>query len=295
MAGKIYFGNATIQKWIKAPNSGMEAGMFGYSSKSDFLNGGSSVRRSKRTHREFALSWTGQLNAVDPAQNIRPIKDFYDGLFGAGPYYWIDPFAASGNLLAPEWASPMLAESGWKKLSNTITPTYTAQTYANGYPIKYATYALPAGHADTKKYVVIIPDGYKLLFGWHSTAAGKVSGTDGGIKITKYNRTTGGATDVSPASIAAGGTTRTNTTVDGASFSKVEISLHNGAGSSKNVAIVGMIAQLVPNSASASTGEFISGSGTNGLEFAEPPSVNYISAALEGGMVEISTRMVEVE
>lgn len=294
MAGRIYFGNSTIQKWIKAPNSSMDAATQGYSSRSDFLNGSASVRRSKRTHREFSLSWTGQINAVDQDQNVRPIKDFHDGLFGSGPFYWVDPFAATGNILAPEWASPMLAESGWQALSNSIVPTYTAQTYANGFPIKYASYSLPASHSEAKKFTVIIPDGYKFTFGWHSTASGKTADADGGIKMVKYNRSTGVGTTVYPASMTAGGVTRTNTTVDGATFGRVEIYLYNGATSTKSVNIVGMMGQVIPSSSNTPSGEFISGNGTNGLEFSSPPSINYISAALDGGMVEISTTMTEV-
>lgn len=294
MAQTAYFGNTKYATFIKAPLSGMTANPTGYSSQLNFLNGGSSVRRSSRTHREFNMSWNGQMNGTDTTENLQVVKDFYDGLYGTGPFYWTDPYAMASNVLPPHWAAPMLDELDWPNLSANITPTFVDGSYANGFPIKRAVYSLPAGHADTSKLTILIPTGYSLHFGWHSTSAGITASSAAGIRIVPYNTSGVVQTAVNPASLLAGGTTRTNQTFAGSSFSRVEIFLANGAASSSTANLVGMIAQLLPTGTSVATGGFISGRGTTNLEFAGPPTINYISSAINNGYIEMSANFIEV-
>lgn len=295
MAQTAYFGNTKYAAFVKAPQSGMSANPVGHSSRMNFLNGGASVRRSKRTHREFNMSWNGQINGTDSTQNLQIVKDFYDGLYGEGPFYWLDPFAANSNMLAPHYAAPMLAELEWPSLSATVTPTFVANSYANGYPIKRAAYSLPAGHEDTKKLTILIPEGYNLHFGWHSTSAGISAATAAGIEIQPYLRSTGAPYSlISPSSTLAGTTTRIGTILSGTTYSHVEIYLANGGASTSVANIVAMIAQILPAGSSVPSGGFISGRGTTQLEFSEAPTINYISSAINNGFIEMSANFVEV-
>lgn len=294
MAGTVYFGNATYQTWIKSPQSGMDASPSGYLNKMDFLNGGSSVRRSDRTHREYSMSWSGQMNNTDASQALYVIKDFYDGLHGDGPFYWVDPFASTSNILPPHWAAPMLAEGEWPNLSATVTPTFTAQAYSNAYPIKYASYALAGSAVDSNKLTLIIPANSTLNFGWHSTSSGVSASSAAGIRIVPYNLSGAAQTAVNPASLLAGGTTRTNTTFDGASISRVEIFLANGSASTSTAAVVALIAQILPTGTSVASGGFISGRGITRLEFGSSPTISYISSAINNGYFEMSANFVEV-
>lgn len=294
MAGTVYFGNATYQTWIKAPQSGMDASPTGYSNKMDFLNGGSSVRRSKRTHREYAMSWSGEMNNVDASQSLYVLKDFYDGLYGDGPFYWVDPFASTSNILPPHWAAPMLAEGEWPNLSATVNPIFTAGSYSNAYPLKYASYALPGSLVDTNKLTLIIPSNSTLNFGWHATSAGVSASSAAGIRIVPYNLSGVAQTAVNPNSLLAGGTTRTNTTFNGASVSRIEIFLANGSGSTSTANLVGLIAQILATGASVTSGGFISGRGITRLEFGSSPTISYISSAINNGYFEMSANFVEV-
>lgn len=294
MAKTAYFGNSTFAAFIKAPNTGMDASPAGFVAKVDFLNGGSSVRRSNQTHRQFSMSWSGQMNGTDSTQNLQIVKDFYDGLYGAGPFYWLDPFTLTSNILPPHYAAPMLAATDWSKLSATVTPTFTAYSYANAYPIKYATYALPGSHADTKKLTILIPATQTLHFGWHSTVASRTASSAAGIRIVPYNLSGVAQTAVNPNSLLAGGTTRTNQTFAGSSYSRVEIFLANGSASASSVNIVAMIAQMLTNGDSVATGGFISGRGTTQLEFADAPKMTYVSSAINGGQFEMSATFTEV-
>lgn len=303
MAKTVYFGNGRYQTWIKAPRTDMAAPAVGYASKLDFLNGGSSVRRSNRSHRELGMSWTGQINGTDSTEDMQVIKDFYDGLYGAGPFYWLDPYAISSNLMPPHWAAPMLAQYDWPDLDQSLTPTFTDASYANGYPYRYATYNMTASEVGDRKVTIIIPSGYTLSFGWHSTAAGISAASAAGVRITPYLRSTGAATTVqNPASLLAGGTTRVSTVTtagamsqfDGATYSKVEIYLANGSASASSVNIVAMIAQVLVTGNTPATGGFISGRGTGALEFMSAPTISNISAAINGGLVEVSASFTEV-
>ena len=291
MAGKVYFGNKDKQTWIKAPASGLKAGSAGYVSETQLLNGGASIRRSQASHRKFSASWNGSMNSADATENLYTVKDYADGLYGDGPYYWLDPFAMDQNILPPHWAAPMLAQKDWSDLSaGAIVPTFTAASVAHGYPIKYAEYVTTDGYESALKLTVIIPVDYALNFGWHGPSGSSSSG----IRIVPYKRADGTAdAALNPARIDAGGTVRTNTKIKGDTYSYVEIFLATTTAST--VKITGMIAQVLPENSSVASGGFISGRGTTGLEFATFPQIDLYSSAINDGWIGMSVDWVEVE
>lgn len=287
MAGMVYFGNSRKQLWVKAPQSGMDATPKGYASKVDFLNGGTSIRRSNYTHREFAMSWTGEMNGTDASQDLSVFKDFYDGIYGPGPFYWLDPYAMDKNALPPHWAAPMLGGLDWPKMDDVLPSSFIEATYDNNFPYKYASYVSTGNYESTRKATIIIPEGYTLHFGWHSTVLGQANG----IQVKKFNRATGASTSVMPASILAGNTAQTNTQVDGNTYSRVEISIKTVGAATVN--IVAMFAVVLADGIGTPIGKFISGRGTHALEFVEPPTMSYISSKINGGMIEMSATLVE--
>jgi len=295
MAGKVYFGNANKQTWIVAPQSGLKVSSEGFSSTSALLNGRKFVKRSQGSSKSLSASWLGSMNDNDITNSLHTIKDFADGIYGTGPCYWLDPFAIATNLMPSHWAAPMLGETDWPKLVGNITPTFTAATYANSYPYKYASYALTGSYVGDRKITIIIPSGYTLNFGWHSTSAGIAASSAAGVRIKRYNRSTGATTDVNPVSLLAGTTTRTNTTVDGTTYSKVEIYLANGSASASTAAVVAIIAQVLLNGASVATGGFITGRGTTALQFSGAVDIDYYSSAIRDGHIGLAANFVEVD
>ena len=301
MAGKVYFGNTKFQTWIDAPSTGMTAGSGGNVVTTDLLNGRSFVKRSQGSSRKFSASWTGSLNNSDLTQNLQTIKDFADGVYGAENVYWLDPYAIDQNVLPPHWAAPGLAAKDWPTL-NSSTPTFTtlagtSNVYANNFPQTYATYTGASG-TTSKTINIIIPPGYYFNFGWHTTASGLSAFTNPGFHITKYSRATnlavlsGGLPDF-PLSLLAGGTTRTNYSINGDTYSRVVITFAGGnIGASSS--IVGAIAQIIP-SATATTGAYIPGKGTSALQFASPLEIEYYSSAINSGQIGLSTTFVEVD
>jgi hypothetical protein len=303
MAGQVYFGNANYQTWIPAPQSPMEAGSVGYSSETTFLNGRGFVKRSRASHRVFSPTWFGRQND-NTLTGLNTIKDFQDGVYGDGPFYWVDPFADDTNILPPHWAVPALAEKDWPALDSVSAPTFTAATYANGYPYKYASYSMAASQVGTKKLTIIIPSGYTLSFGWHHPAANTSAIAGPGVRITPYLRSTGAATTVqNPTSLIAGGTARVSTVTtagsmsqfDGATYSKIDIYLANGGATTLTATIVAMAAQLLPTGTAPSTGNFISGRGTTALEFSSFSSIQYYSSGIDGGQIGLSVNLTEVD
>lgn len=291
MAGQVYFGNKNKQAWIKAPNSGMKASTSGFIAETQFLSGGATVIRSRASHRKFSSTWIGSMNTSVTAENLNLIKDFADGLYGDGPFYWIDPFATNQNILPPHWSAPMLAEKDWTDLSaGTITPAFTAASVANNYPFKYAEYVTTDNYASELKLTVIIPQDYALNFGWHGPSGSSTSG----IRIVPYLRSTGAAdTALNPTRIDAGGNVRTNTKVKGDTYSYVEIFL--ATTTAATVKITAMIAQVLPENLSVATGGFISGRGTSALEFASFPQIDYYSSAINDGWIGLAVDWLEVE
>jgi len=55
-----------------------------------------------------------------------------------------------------------------------------------------------------------------------------------------------------------------------------------------------MIGMVLPNGVSPSSGGFVAGRGTTALEFGNPPTIEYYSAAINNGQVGMSTKFIEV-
>lgn len=289
MAGQVYFGNAIKQTWIKAPTSGMGALSKGWSVETELLNGRTSVSRSAASHRVLSPSWVGSMNAEDISESLQTIKDFADGIYGNGPFYWVDPFAAASNILPPHWAAPMITQNDWPNLASGLTPTFSGLSSANNYPSAYATYVTSGAYASTNKLTLIIPTGYKLHFGWH----GPSGNSSTGVRIVPYLRSTGDAdTALNPAKLIVGGSARTNTQVSGTTYSRVEIFIASSATATINISA--MIAQILPATSSVKSGGFISGRGTTSLEFSSRPTIEYYSSAINDGQIGMSAGWVEV-
>jgi hypothetical protein len=266
----------------------MKADSIGWSSESQLLNGRAFVKRSKGSHRKFDASWVGSYNSTEE-QSLQHIINYADGLYGNGPYYFVDPFAANQNVMPQHWAAPMLAEFGWPGLTKQLSAVYTSATVAHDYPSKYVEFETTNNFVSTRKVTLIIPPGYKLHFGWHGPSAGATSG----IRIQPYKRSDGTAdTAINPTKIVAGGTVRTNTQISGTNYSRVEIFL--ATTSAATVQITAMIAQILPEASSVASGGFIAGKGTTGLEFTQKPTIEYMSSAINTGQIGMAATWVEV-
>lgn len=289
MANGVYFGNLNKQTWIKAPLSGMKASNVGWSSETQLLNGRKHVRRSNGAARQFDASWVGGIKDENLATSLATIRDFSTGIYGDGPFYFLDPFAMNVNVMPPHWSMPALADNDWPKLSGEIEPTFSASTTANNYPYEYAQYVTTAAYYSDRELVLIIPTGYRLHFGWHGPSG---NGTTG-IRITPYKRSDGTAdTALNPTKITAGGTVRTNAQISGTTYSHVKIALATAAAATVNISA--MIAQILPEGAVVASGGFVAGVGTTGVEFNQHPTIEYYSSEINKGQSGMSATWIEV-
>jgi hypothetical protein len=293
MDRKVYFGNAEKQLWINAPQTGMNASSQAFTTEAQLLNGRAHIKRSRGSHRRFTPSWLGSLNSPDLENSLQSVKDFADGVYGDGPFYWVDPFAANQNILPPHWAAPMLMEKDLPQLWD-IAPFEYIDTPTNNlnYPTNSARYvSAETDEVDsTKKLTLIIPEGYSLFFGWH----GEVVSGNAGVKILRTARISGQVDSVSPEPISVTSSNRTNTIVNGTSYSKVEIQFYNPAGEDFDFSVAGMIAQILPSTSFPEPGGFLSGRGTTGIEFGSTVTIEYYSSAINDGQIGMSAEWIEV-
>lgn len=290
MERKVYFGNSDTQVWINAPRTGLQAASNGFVSKQQLISGRSHVRRSQASHRTFAPSWLGSMNESSIEDSLQTIKDFSDGVYGPGPFYWVDPFASKTNILPPHWAAPSLTSKDWPGIA-AFEPFEFVPTATNNlnYPATSANFQHPTGAITPVKLRLIIPSGYSLYFGWHGT----IDSGAGTFAIDRHLKT-GTVSKLLTTPILVTSSSRTNVIVSGDTTSMVDIYLNKETAETCDVTVAGMIAQILPSNAFPEQGGFISGRGTTGIEFSAPVQIEYYSAMVNNGQIGMSTEWTEV-
>lgn len=174
----MYFGTRDRMAWVACPAVERDSGAVGWSESGTYLNGGAFVARSKGSHRVHEMAW----NMVS-RKEAGLIESFASGVYGAGPYYWIDPMAADHNVLPTNWAYPAQELDTGIPLTDSTLGTFVATPAGNdSLPLKSMQYVLPTGSVGKKMWVPI-PPGHTLHFGAYGSTSG--SGT---VFATPYGR-----------------------------------------------------------------------------------------------------------
>ena len=301
MSRKVYFGNDQKQVWINAPKTGMVASSAGYISQQQLLSGRTSIRRSGASHRRFQMNWLGSLNANQLEDSLQLIKDFSDGLHGAGPFFWNDPYAITSNLFSPAWAAPFMSiGTDWdaicpddapvtKEVVTTASISSLVGANTQGYPAQSAKFtAASSATTESDKVTFYVPEGYTLWLGFHGH-----HGSTGVVRGQAYkNGVAATPTNITP--LGVNSTTRVNASFPSTSADKVEFYLAKIAAPSCTFHISGLIAQILPAGVTPKLGNFLSGRGTTGLEFASFPEIEYYSANINDGQIGMSASFVEI-
>ena len=295
----VYFGNSNHQAWIKAPQTGVRATNQGWSAETQLLSGRTHIRRSDASHKRFTMNWLGSMN--DTENSLMVVKDFADGLYGPGPFFWNDPYTMSSNMFPPAWAAPAMSiDTDWDAIcpddvgvtkESVLTSSVSSLVGSNtqDYPMYTAKFTAPGSPtAESDRFSFYIPEGYTLWLGLHGH-----HGTTGAAFAQPYkNGVAGTPVNIAPLSVATA--TRVNTSFSGATADKVEFYLAKTAPSPCTFHISGLIAQLLKNGATPEQGKFVSGRGTTGLEFASLPEIEYYSAAINNGQIGMSATFAEI-
>jgi len=283
MSGRVFFGTREYMQWIKAPAVGYDSSKFGWETRNRYLTGGNFVRRSIAAAKEYSLSWN-----LTAREDLRPVQDYADGIYGLGPIYYCDPFAMDANMLPTFIAAPF---QGGHDAPGFYYPDVAGgrpllvNTSANnlGYPIKSAQYNFSTTITDVPEYYIPIPPNYTAHVGVHGN---NVTGT-AAVGVRRYTTGVGFS-----GSQAIATQTVLDTTRFSAMFTDIAgISLvASGTGS---ITLSGIMVQLLPNGYTPPTGGFISGQGTSGSSFVSQPSLVQQSAVLD--KVGLSCVLVETE
>lgn len=100
----MWFGTKDYSTYIPTPVSGADVSPEGWGDSGTTLNGSGFVMNSFNSHKTYDFSWR-QTTARETAQLI---KSFYDGSFGRGKIYLVDPLTTSTNVLPARWADPSI-------------------------------------------------------------------------------------------------------------------------------------------------------------------------------------------
>lgn len=307
----MYFGTPKNMQWIPAPDINMEATKSGWKSSTEFLNGGVSLRRSNSAHKRYNFSWH-----VNDQDKLQTILDYADGVFGYAPFYFLDPFAMNRNLLNQQWAFPASAGADALPLIGDARPVIT-DTVSNsyGYPAQTAVYTDFSG--TSRSIYIPIPPGYTAYVGVHGNSSGAA-----GVNIRSYSVGSDGFQTSTATMISVDTAQRFgNQTFSGDTVRGIELSIKSGV--TGTLSLTGIMVQVLkaPVSTTSSTGfdtgaygaggfggltvsttpipelvgNYISGRGHGGVDFAEQPKLSQYSAALRGGagMIGVSADLWE--
>lgn len=276
MSNCFFIGTREKMFEMRAPSVGMPSSKQGWSSQIDFLNGGASVRKSKAARKQYVMTWN-----VLQRDEARIVLDLADGLYGDGPIYWHDPFAANRNVLPQYWASPMqgaydglplnASTRGTKVL--TDPNTLDLPVYSIEYNVQLAT---------TRTVWVPIPPGYTAWVGAYG-----LDGTGGTLVATPtVDYITNGA-DFPLTLLDVSDDSRFTESFSSNDYDGVKLSL----GGDGTITLTGIMVQVLKNGVTPGSGKFISGQGNSGCSFARQPDYSPYSAAFD--QVGVVAELVE--
>jgi hypothetical protein len=273
MSNTMFIGTRERMLEVKCPNVGMPSGKNGWTSVTDFLNGGASVRRSTAASKRYEMTWTSITR-----DEARVLLDLADRLYGTGEIYWLDPFVADKNVLPQQWASPLQALYDGLPLIGYDRPTPVLTTGSVGrLPVQSVQYTITS--TDNPRSVWIpIPKGHTAHIGVYGAA-----GTGGKIYATPTYNVANDDTPQELTLLSTNDDSRFNLMVQASGgYDGFKLSL-GGVGT---ITLTGMMVQVLKDGEIPETGEFISGQGNSGCQFASQPEYTPYSAAFDNvGMI----------
>jgi hypothetical protein len=251
---------------VRAPSVNVPSSKQGYFTKVDFLNGGSSIRRSVAAHKNYTMTWN--LVSRDEA---RVILDLADGIYGQGPIYIHDPISADRNVLPQWWATPSQGLYDGLPLNGDLRGEgIVTENNDLNFPAESVRYEVTAGVS--RRVWIPIPPGHVA----HVGAFGQ-AGTGGTVVATPTISALVSGDPVTLDLMSVNNDSRFNESFSSDVYNGVELSL----GGSGVIVLSGIMVQVLKSGVTPETGGFISGQGNSGLQFVSQPTYTPYSAALD--------------
>lgn len=280
--GQVWFGTKAHMQWVPAPAVDVQAGKQGYQNQVVFTNGGTWVRRSKSAFRRYLFAWNMKLK-----EDVQPILDYADGIYGDGYMYYLNPFWADRNALPAYWAAPFINAYDGPVVVDGVRPTVVnTNASTNGYPVENAVYTITSTSSVPSVFVPI-PPGYTAHVGAH----GQLQSGSASVRVVPELSAIASGTPVDLTLLTTSSTTRTNATFSGNTYIGITITMRSA--STGSLMLSGLIVQVLPDGSVPGAGGFISGQGQSGMSFVSQPSVSEYSAAF--GRIGVSAELAETE
>lgn len=277
---RLWFGTREYMQYIPCPQINGDHSGVGWSTSAQYLNGGAFERNSATSHREFEMSWS-----LAKRVDLQPLYDYAAGIYGSGPLYFIDPFAADLNVLPEWWASPGMATLDAPVLVGEDRPlAVNNPNQSLGYPTRGVTYAVdPAKPRQT--LWLPIPPGKTLWVGAHGAA-----NSGAAVRVTPF---TGPGTSGTPVDLVNEPVTSNARVTDSFSSASGYVGAEVSFSGTGNLNLVGLIAQVLDNGFAPQVGGFIGGMGASGCTFRGKPTKLAYSSAMD--FIGSSATLVETE
>lgn len=271
------FGTLANLKDFPAPKSGMGFGLNHDVTTSELVTGGRAAYRSPVGYKTFNMSWAGG------TENLGDFMDIFEGAYGNGPYYMLDPRSKGQNILPARWASPWMlghVANGWGK-------PFVSQNGTTAYPESHdVTFTHGVGVPATKfnspfSTTVLLEDGVNYNFRVWGVATGGAQ-----LRATAYSQGVA-ETPISLPLSSSGATSADFTTYKGG----VKLSLYLPAGSTLKLQHIELMAQvdgLYPEDK-----PFHLGRGVGAVQFTGNIQGNLVSNKVD--RIGLSVEVTEVE
>lgn len=295
----FWFGTEDRAGWFATPLKGADSSPSSWGVDGTLLNGGGYAFNSFGSHKRYTYEWPSSSTPAD----AQMLKSYFDGTYGRGLLYFLEPGIYKTNVLPAHWADPSMA------LNYEAPPlVYGVEPLAPptsggvnlGLPVTSAQYDLSnvtpqAAPTPDSSVFIPIPEGHTLFLGAFYSATGTA-----GIFATPVNSNDTLGTSVRLTELDNSSSEVVTDEFSG-SIRGVRIWASRADTTDSSLTVAALCGRLIETpdlsnpskEAAIKAGPWIGGQGHSGCRFSGAPS--YVNnGPVQGGRVGFAASFVEV-